>query len=140
MIKILYVDDEADTEKMASKFDIMRSMGVEAIPVTHVDAVLPKLKELGDEIKLLVLDIIMPPEEVYSLDETSGGTSTGLRLLKDIRSSYKTLPILIVSVRGQGDIEKQYDVEDYLEKPVSAYKVAHTVKRIVSETTTSNKK
>jgi DNA-binding NtrC family response regulator len=140
MIKILYVDDEADTEKMASKFEIMSSMGVEAIPVTHVDAVLPKLKELGDEIKLLVLDIIMPPEDVYSLEETSGGTSTGLRLLKDIRGSYKTLPILIVSVRGQGDIEKQYDVKDYLEKPVSAYKVAHTVKRIIRETATSNQK
>lgn len=132
MIKVLYVDDEADSEKMASKFEMMCSMGVEAIPVTHVDAVLPKIKEMGDEIKLLVLDIIMPPEDVYSLEETSGGTSTGIRLLKDIRDSYKTLPILIVSVRRIGDIETQYDVKDYLEKPVSAYKVASTIKRIVS--------
>lgn len=132
MIKVLYVDDEADTEKMASKFEIMRSMGIEAIPVTQVDAVLPKIEELGDEIKLLVLDIIMPPEDVYSLEETNGGTGTGIRLLKDIRNSYKTLPILIVSIRRTGEIENQYDVKDYLEKPVSAFKVANTIKRIVS--------
>jgi CheY-like chemotaxis protein len=135
MIKVLYVDDEADTEKMASKFEIMLSMGVEAIPVTQVEAVLPKLKELGDEIKLIVLDIIMPPEDFYSLEETSGGTSTGIRLLEDIRNSYRTLPILIVSVRSvnrMAEMEKQYDVKDYLEKPVSAYMVANTIKRIVS--------
>jgi CheY-like chemotaxis protein len=131
MIKVLCVDDEADTEKMASKFEIMRGMGVESIPVTQVKDVLPTLQALGDEIKLLVLDVIMPPEDEYSLEETDGGTSTGIRLLKDIRHSYKTLPIVIVSVRRIREIELEYDVSDYMEKPVSAYHLANAIKRIV---------
>jgi CheY-like chemotaxis protein len=132
MIKILYIDDEADTEKMASKFEIMARMDIEVIPVTRVEEALPRIAELIDEVKLLVIDIIMPPEDVYTLEETGGGTSTGLTLLKDIRKNFENLPILIVSVRRINEIEEQFDVTDYLEKPVSAYKLASTIKRIVS--------
>lgn len=135
MITVLYVDDEAETEKMASKFEIMRKMDIEVITVARVPKVMKKLEEVQDKINLLVLDIIMPPEEEYSVEDTSGGISTGLRLLQDIRSKYKTLPILIVSIRGVREfdnIKKVYNVAGILEKPVSAYHVAIAIKGIVS--------
>jgi CheY-like chemotaxis protein len=101
------------------------------IPVTRVEDVLPTLKEFRDNIGLIVLDIIMPPEEVYTLEETDGGTTTGLRLLKDIRKEYKDIPIIIVSIRrlkDAEDIRERFNVAEYLEKPVSAFTVAKAIK------------
>jgi CheY-like chemotaxis protein len=135
MIKVLYVDDEADTQTMASKFDLMRHRGIDVIKVTRVAEVLKEIEKHQSEIKLLVLDIIMPPEDKYSLEETNRGTDTGIRVLQDIRERYKTLPILIVSIRRTQGLEKigeEYGVADILEKPVSAHQVANTIKRIVA--------
>ncbi len=136
MIKVLYIDDEADSEKMASKFDLMRHRGIDVIKVTRVTDVLHEIEKHRSEIKLLVLDIIMPPEDRYSLEETNKGTDTGIRVLQDIREHYKNLPILIVSIRRTQGLEKivdEYNVADILEKPVSASHVATTIKRIVGE-------
>lgn len=135
MIRVMYVDDEADSVKMESKFDLMKKKGIEVIPVTRVPDVFPQLERMSDSIDLIILDIIMPPEEYYSLDDTNGGTSTGINLLKEIRDRYKSIPIIIVSVRrleaADEEIETTYDVADYLEKPVSAFDVVNAIKRVL---------
>jgi FixJ family two-component response regulator len=74
----------------------------------------------------------MPPEDFYSLDETDGGTTTGLRLLHDIREKYLEIPIIIVSIRRMQvaeDLMREFRVADYLEKPVSSIAVANAIKK-----------
>jgi CheY-like chemotaxis protein len=134
MKRVLYIDDEANTEKMASKFEIMKDEGIEVIPVTRIQEVLPKLEELRGSIDLLIIDIIMPPEDHYSLDETDGGTTTGLRLIEDIRREYENLPIIIVSVRRlrrSEELEAKYNIADFLEKPVSAFSLIKSIRRVI---------
>jgi CheY-like chemotaxis protein len=134
MKRVLYIDDEANTEKMASKFEIMKDEGIEVIPVTRIQEVLPKLEELRGSIDLLIMDIIMPPEDYYSLDETDGGTTTGLRLIEDIRREYEKLPIIIVSVRRlrrSEELEVKYNIADFLEKPVSAFSLIKSIRRVI---------
>lgn len=137
MSKVLYIDDEADTEKMASKFEIMKEEGIEIVPVSRVRDVLPTLDSLRGSIDLIVLDLIMPPEDVYGLDETEGGTLTGLRLLEDIRRHASEIPVIIVSVRRSPYPERisaQYGISHYLEKPISASALSQVIRSLISST------
>ena len=134
MKKIMYIDDEADSEKMASKFEIMEEEGIQALRITRVENVLPTLEKEIDNVQAIVLDIIMPPENLYSLDETNGGTTTGIRLLEDIRSKYKRVPIVIVSIKRRGHMEHiidRFKVAEYLEKPISASELSKTINRVI---------
>ena len=133
-MKVLYIDDEADTEKMASKFEIMKENGIDVASVVKVEDVLPMLKKLSSEIGLIVLDIIMPPGDFYKMDETNGGTTTGLRLLKDIRKEYKNILIIIISIKRPKNTEEilnKYNVSKWLDKPISTYLVAKTIKSLM---------
>jgi DNA-binding NtrC family response regulator len=133
-IRVLYIDDESDTEKMSSKFDILKDNNIEVTPVTKVEDVLPTLSKLHKSIDIVILDIIMPPEDYYSIDETAGGTTTGLRLLQDIRTGHSNLPIIIVSIKrtetADSAVEK-YSVAEYLEKPVEALEIADAIKNVL---------
>ena len=135
MKTVLYIDDEADSEKMVSKFEIMNDEGIDVIRVIRVEDALPVLAREIHRIDLIVLDLIMPPEETYTLEETNGGTTTGISLLKDIRSKYKRIPIIIVSIKRRGRIEhiiSMYAVSEYLEKPISANDLVKAIKKIVN--------
>lgn len=135
-MKVIYIDDEVNTEKMASKFEILRESDIELIPVENVRDALPTIEKYFSEIDLVVLDVIMPPEDHYGIEETNGGTTTGLRLLKDIRTKFKTLPIIIVSVRRRQVSEgllKQMNVAEYLEKPILAAEIAEAIKRVLTK-------
>src|SRR4051812_9185246 len=137
MIPVIYVDEEASSEAMASKFEVMKSFGVEIRPVVHVVDVLPTLHRERD-VALVILDIIMPPQLVYTLDETNGGTRTGIRLLRDIRREFPVLPVVLVSVmprEGSTEAIQKYQVAEYLTKPVSGEALAAVVKRVLGKET-----
>ena len=105
---------------MSSRFDLLREEGIDVIPVSQVGDVLPILRKFENSVGLVVLDIVMPPGDFYSLAETDGGLTTGLRLLKDIRDEYEFLPIVVVSIRRRNFADQvlaQYKVTAYLEKP-----------------------
>jgi two-component system nitrogen regulation response regulator GlnG len=136
MINVIYIDDESDTEKMSSKFDIMLDSGIVVVKVAKVQDALPTLDAHCDTVDLVVLDIIMPPEGFYSLADTNGGTTTGLRLLKDIRRAYPELPIIIVSVNRTETAEvmaEEYGVADYLDKPIEAFEIAAVIVKVVTD-------
>jgi CheY-like chemotaxis protein len=129
----MYVDEEANSEAMASKFDVMKSYDIEVRIVVEVANALPTLREQRD-IALVILDIIMPPKLVYSLEETQGGSLTGLRLLRDIRKEFPLLPVMLVSVMPREAAEEAvrlYNVVDYYTKPVTGSQLAEAVSRIL---------
>ena len=136
MIKVLYIDDEADTEKMASKFEIMREEGIYVIPVARISDVLPTLNSNKDSVNVIVLDLIMPPEDVYTSQETEAGTLTGLRLLEDIRRYTKETPVIVVSIRRRPSAEgvlSRYGISEYLEKPISASDLVQSIKEHLTQ-------
>lgn len=134
MKKVLYIDDEADTEKMSSMFDLLTGRGLEVEHVCDVGSVMPILAKEKGKYGVIVLDIIMPPEGVYSLAETVGGTSTGIRLLGDIRKSGIDTPVVIVSVSRRGGFEGKFgdlNVRKFFEKPVDEDELADVLLSIL---------
>jgi two-component system OmpR family response regulator len=132
MKKVLYIDDDAEMERMASKFEIMREENIDVVPIARVRDVLPTLKSIKDSIGLIVLDLIMPTDGVYTFEETDAGTLTGLRLLEDIRQYSKDIPVIIVSVRRNPSAKEkfsQYGISDYLEKPVSTSYLVEVIRK-----------
>lgn len=138
MKKVVYIDDEVNTEKMASKFDILKEEGIEVEPIARVKEVIETLrtiKKRDGSINLIVLDLSMPPEDYYSLEETQGGSRTGFRLLEDIRAKYRDVPIIIVSIIREADVKealKNHKVSEYVEKPVLTSELANVIKRVLS--------
>jgi CheY-like chemotaxis protein len=119
---------------MISRFEIMRDEGIDIKSITRVGDVMPFLKKSADSISLIILDIIIPPEEHYSLQETNGGTATGIRLLEDIRAEYKSIPIIIVSIRRRHSAENiltKYLISEYLEKPISTADIIRSIRRVI---------
>jgi DNA-binding NtrC family response regulator len=135
--RVLYIDDEADTEKMDSSFDALRREGLEIQTVTSVGDVIPTLEKDGADIGAIVVDIIMPPEDFYDQEETMGGTNTGLRLLKDVRRVAPDLPIVVVSIRrraGLLEAARGYGVTEFLEKPIDEDELARVLRRVLGGT------
>jgi len=89
MITVFCIDDEVNTEKMISKFELMKKRGINVIGENSISNVFNRLNEIADQIDLILLDIIMPPDNHYSVEETNGGTNTGFRLLIDIRKNIR---------------------------------------------------
>ena len=134
-MQIIYIDDEADSAAMRSKFEVMQEFGFEVIPVTEIDNALPSIRNHASSLDAIIVDRIMPPRSVYSLDETNGGISTGLRLLKDIRAEFPSVPIVIVSVIPNDAREKMniFQVAEYVTKPVDGEKLAMIMQRILEK-------
>jgi CheY-like chemotaxis protein len=138
MINVIYIDDEADTEKMKSIFEMLEDNDIKIIPVVYVNEALSKIRTNSKIIDLIILDLIMPPYNFYKLEETNGGISTGIRLLEDIRKEFVKIPIIIVSKNNKkyysSDIIKKYNVLTYLEKPITAYRLAQEIKTVLNYT------
>ncbi len=135
-LKIFYIDDEADTEKFKSKFEIMQDNFIDVIYVTTVEEVFLRLKEVKKEIDLIILDIIIPPEDYYLLEDTNGGTTTGLKILEDIRKEENAIPIMIVSIKRKqmkDEMLRKYNVVKYLEKPLAAIELIKAIREIFPE-------
>jgi CheY-like chemotaxis protein len=131
MIHIIYIDDEADSDAMRSKFEVMQDFGLEVSAVTTVEHALQEIRR-GGPASAVVLDRIMPPGETYTLDETNGGTSTGIRLLEDIRREFPLLAIFVVSVMPSSDekeLVSRFGIKGYITKPADGEKLAAVILR-----------
>ena len=138
MIRALYIDDECDTERFKTKAEMLESLGIAVTGVADVREVLPTLERLKGELDVILLDILMPSQDLYSLEETNGGTTTGMRLLKDIRRRNHAIPVIIVSVKPEEETRRglgELAINDYLTKPTLASEIAFAVKRALHHET-----
>jgi DNA-binding NtrC family response regulator len=136
MHNILYIDDESGTERFKSKVELLADRGYRVIPVTTVDAVGPALYEHGSSISAVVLDILMPPLDVYSLEETNDGTTTGLSVLRDLRERVPDMPVIIVSVKPKAEsasVIAKFGVTSYLQRPVLASAIADALDNVLRQ-------
>ncbi len=116
-LKVLIVDDDANTLAQLSR--AFRMEGMEAAVADSADKALERLREQSFD--AVISDVVMP------------GTS-GLDLLDTIRRERPGIPVVMIS--GQATIEMavratRSGAVDFLEKPVSAQKLAVTVENAV---------
>ena len=131
MINAVYIDDEADTQAMASRFEDLAEVGINIIPIVSVVDCLDILKPVAPTAHVIVLDQIMPPMGRYSLNETAGGTTTGLSLLREIRKLYPSLPVVILSVSDAPpeSLCQELGILAFLKKPVALDTLAATIRK-----------
>lgn len=132
-MRILYIDDECGSDRFQTKVESLQASGFDVVSVASVENVMDVLEKQHRSLDAIVLDILMPPEEKYNLEETNGGTTTGLRLLRDIKGheAYKRIPVVVVSVKRKLPDEEliKLGIAGYLEKPVLPSEIAEALRR-----------
>lgn len=138
MSKILYIDDEVNTEKMDSYFHFFEKEGLNIIKVRDIENSIEEIEKYHFQIDLLILDNIMPFREHYKPSETNGGSTTGIRLLKDIRKKYPQIPVVIVSRNAKTkDMEtdlKELNVIKYITKSLfNSKEIVIEIKKLLKD-------
>ena len=132
--KILLVDDDPDIRDVMTI--ILESAGYSVSSASDGQECLDKLsKEKPD---LLILDLLMPRVDGFAV----------YRKLQDIEwSSYKDMPILIVTSVREEASRRRYELEtgqtlnvnSYIEKPIAPESLVETVDKLIKERKVANK-
>ncbi len=104
---IIFVDDEP---RLIDAYIRELEFGYEVQHLSNINNLLNLLKQKSKQIKLLILDIMMPPGNILSLENTQHGLKTGLLLYETIRKDNSQLPIIIftnVTKDEQNEIVKK---------------------------------
>jgi len=92
---ILFVDDES--RHMNSYAQDLTEAGYEIVFQRNVDQALEYLTEHVTEIKLLILDIMMPPGKTFKDADTDEGRRTGVQFYERVREKMPELPVIILT-------------------------------------------
>ena len=102
--RILFIDDELGPyEKdpngnyMWYYFQALIDKGYEVKGIMGPDAALSELDSRADQYDLIILDIMMSPEETYRHENTQKGLRTGIFLLKTLQKKYTDLPVFVLT-------------------------------------------
>ena len=126
MFKILVVEDDVDIRELFCT--VLNQNGYRAIPSTDgADALEVMDREYVD---LIVADIMMPRMDGYEL-------------VKAIRDADYTIPVLMVTAKGQfEDLQKafHFGVDDYMVKPVNVNELVLRVEALLRRAKISSEK
>ncbi|MCA9407144.1 MAG: response regulator transcription factor, partial [Candidatus Omnitrophica bacterium] len=118
---ILLVDDEADIQKIVSKY--LTVAGFTVIQASNGQEALAKINQLRPS--LVIMDMMMPVMD-------------GVETTKKLRSQEENskLPILMLTARDDADAQKEmFDagVDDYLHKPFDVDKLIARIKILLNK-------
>lgn len=65
-----------------------------------------RIFEDGYSTQIFVLDVIMPPQRLYSAAESQAGMQTGLLLARDIRNKFPGIPVILFSHLTFSDVRE----------------------------------
>ncbi len=126
--KILLVDDDPDIREALTM--ILESRGYQTVTASDGIECLAALR--AEEPDLMIIDLLMPKMDGFAL----------LKELEDGRwSKYRGTPILILSsVREEASRRRyeletalEYNVDDYVEKPINPDILLERVERLISK-------
>jgi DNA-binding response OmpR family regulator len=92
---ILFIDDEP--RYVRSYIEFLEDSGHEAHLETSIDEALRFFLANQDQIGLVILDVMLPPGELFTAAETEDGLRTGVHLFKKLREESRQLPIIILA-------------------------------------------
>ena len=131
---ILFVDDER--REMGSYVEELRLSGYEVNFVNNVDDALKFFAENLISLNLIVLDIMLPHNNVFKDVDTELGLRTGVHLYRKFRIQAPDLPIIILTNVSDERIAKFFKQEakcTFLPKEdILPYELAEEVQSILS--------
>ena len=104
--KIILIDDE--TRGMDSYFQELKLVFKDKYEVTFVndvDLAYEFLQKYHDKIKLVILDVMMPPGKLLGDVDTDDGLRTGVRFHQKIRNILPQIPIIIFTNFSSEELE-----------------------------------
>lgn len=106
---ILFVDNE---KKVMSNYALeLIFMGYEVDFETNVDEAASFFMENLESIKLLVLDIMMLPGDIFKNADTAGGLRTGINFYQLVRKQSVDLPVFIFTSVTDDQVAKWFRKE-----------------------------
>lgn len=106
---IVYVDDEP---RLIDSYIRELQFDYEVKHFSDVDKLFEFLAKKNNNVQLLILDVMMPPGNQLTLEQTQDGLKTGLVLYEKIRKDNRELPIIIftnITKDEQNEIVKKID-------------------------------
>lgn len=126
MFKILVAEDNADMRELFCT--VLTRHGYHAIPAADGEEALEKMEK--EYVDLIIADIMMPRMDGYEL-------------IRTVRGANYTLPVLIVTAKGQfEDLHKAFrvGVDDYMVKPVNVNELVLRVEALLRRAKISSEK
>ena len=106
---ILFIDDERRVMDSYINYLAMKLSpeGYDVVFLDNIDPALDFLENRGDEIDLIILDVMMPTGTKLDRKQTSDGLMTGVVFYDLIRKKLPILPILVFTNYSDEDLEKR---------------------------------
>ncbi|MDZ8185278.1 MAG: response regulator [Nostoc sp. ChiSLP02] len=102
---ILFIDDEE--RGIASFVEELKLSKFETTLKKDVNSALKYLEDNHDKIQLVILDVMMPAEEIFKDCDTNDGLRTGVHFHRKIRKSFPNLPIIIFTNFSDDELEQE---------------------------------
>jgi two-component system, cell cycle sensor histidine kinase and response regulator CckA len=116
---ILLVEDEPMVRTVAER--ALTRHGYTVLTANNGEEALERLEESGQEVALLISDVVMPLMD-------------GPTMVREARKSYPQLPILFMSGYAEEQLRKSIDIANvaFLPKPFSVQELAQAVQRVLA--------
>ena len=103
---VLIIDDDKIPMQYYERALRRRHFAVESC--SDVDAALRRLNNRAAPPDLIVLDVMMPPGETFTMEETEEGVITGVLLYKHIRERLPDIPIIVLTNSQNPELDRQF--------------------------------
>ena len=101
---IVIVDD--DTFEIEPLVHILAERGATVELIGSTQEARRRLLDRDIDCDLVVVDIVMPTDGIYTGDTTSQGTLTGIRLIEDLRANRPNVRVAALTIRGDSEVVK----------------------------------
>lgn len=127
---ILYIEDEVSRNAgVVNYFKLIKQW--EVLPATTPSEALAKVEEHKSHIDVVLLDIMMPPDESVDAEETDYGRDTGIVLLKKIKPQIPDTPVIILTARRDLKAKDTELAAWVLNKPISPRKLVAAIEQFI---------
>ena len=103
---IIMVDDEL--RRMAAYVWELRDTGYQVEMCSSVDTALANLEANLPQVRLLILDVMMPPGQAFKNLDTQDGLRTGERFYERVRQLSADLPVFFLTNVSDPHFTKKY--------------------------------
>jgi len=106
---ILFIDDERRVMDSYREYLALKLSpeGYDVLFLDKIDPALDILENRGDEIDLIILDVMMPTGNKLNREQTGDGLMTGVVFYDLIRNKLPTLPVVVFTNYSDEDLEKR---------------------------------